>query len=427
MSLVHLVFVAVSITGLSYFLICLRQFDFFSIAFLSACVYFLPGFFGYTIAPVSVGRLVPVDLESDTYVVMIVVMLAILVGAFLFDHVIPARTFTWRLQRSEGAVLYAVLFAVIGYFMLVITLREALLDEDKIALMEKLNRWHVLGATAAPLAAVLSFGSRRWLLLTLSICLLVFDMYMGFRVSFGIALIAIFTLGLSRFGPQRMALQNWKIGFIAIICICILFVYKQLYIAVKLGMWDHILDRLVDFELYSSAVMLSEPFNTQSILNEVMAQKFQVGMGHFSDVFLQVLLFSADLGSAPVSFNDLFQSTLFPSDLDYGMANNIWAEMWSSGGWPLLGLFLIIFVSLLMVGSYLLRCHSASLAGGAALAFSYWAFYIHRNDLLNQVNLEKRAILLWVGCVLLSECSRIAHGRSGEGGPMRHPSENIMQ
>ncbi len=95
------------------------------------------------------------------------------------------------------------------------------------------------------------------------------------------------------------------------------------------------------------------------------------------------------------------------------MANNIWAEMLSSGGWPLLGLFITIFVVMLMLGSYVIRSRDPILAAGAAVTFSYWAFYIHRNDLLYQVNLEKRTLLVWAACVVLSQIFRAAHFRGG--------------
>lgn len=395
-------FIVVTVSGCAYFLLCLRQFDFFSVAFFSACVYFLPGFLGYTVAPVGVGMAVPVDLEDQTYLVMVGVLIAIWAGAFLFDHAGGSHAAGWDLNGSAAAASCATLLAVIGYALIWATAGEALLGDDKIAMMESLNRWHVLGATAAPLGAVLAFASRRWLLLTVCMALLLFDMYIGFRVSFGIALIAIFTLHLSRYGPQRLAVQNWRIGCLGMAFVFLLFVYKQIYVAVKLGLWDVILDRLTDTELYASAILMSEPFNTQAILNEVIAQDFRVGMEHFQDVLLQFLLFSPELGRAPVSFNDFFQSTLFASDLDYGMANNIWAEMVSSGGWLLLGLFLGVFVLMLTLGSYWVRSRDATLAAGAAVMFSYWAFYIHRNDLLYQVNLEKRTILVWITCLVLS-------------------------
>ena len=402
MWLMHDVFVVVAISGCAYFLFCLRQFDFLSVAFFSACVYFLPGFFGYTVAPVSAGLAVPVDLENQTYVVMLGVLMAIWAGAILFDLAGKGDVRGWSLERSRAAALCTTLLAVIGFVLIWATAGEALFDDDKIVMMESLNRWHVLGATSAPLGAVLAFASRRWLLLTVCMALLMFDMYIGFRVSFGIALIATFTLHLSRYGRQRLAVQNWRIGCLGIVFVLILFVYKQVYVAVKLGLWDVILDRLTDTDLYASAILMSEPFNTQAILNEVIAQDFHVGMEHFQDVLFQFLLFSPELGGTSRSFNDFFQATLFSSELEYSMANNIWAEMISSGGWVLLGLFLGIFVLLLMLGSHWVRSSDANLAAGIAVVFSYWAFYIHRNDLLYQINLEKRTILVWIACLVSS-------------------------
>ena len=413
MSLMHVSFVIIAATGLLYFLLCLRRFDLFSVAFLSGCVYFLPGFFGYTVAPMSATTHSPVDLEDGAYLVMSAVLIAIWFGALLFDYAPRHTVLALRLQGSESAPLWAVTLAVIGYLMLVATAGEALLLDDKIAMMESLNRWHILGATAAPLGAVLSFACRRWLLLALSMIMLLFDMYIGFRVSFAIAMIAIVTVYLVRDGPQRLAIQNWKIGCMGMAFVSLLLVYKQIFVAMKLGMWDVIVERIQDTDLYTTAIMMSEPFNTQAILNEVVGQDFRVGMGHFRDIASQFVLFSPELGNAPLSFNDLFQPTLFPSDLDYGMANNMWAEMLSSGGWPLLGLFITIFVVMLMLGSYVIRSRDPILAAGAAVTFSYWAFYIHRNDLLYQVNLEKRALLVWAVCVVLSQIFRAAHFRSG--------------
>jgi hypothetical protein len=424
MSLMHVSFVIIAAAGLLYFLFCLRQFDLFSVAFFSACMYFLPGFVGYTVAPMAGAMHAPVDLEDQTYLVMITVLIAIWVGALLFDHAPGRNVLALRLQGSESAPVWAVALAVIGSILLVATAGEALLLDDKITIMESLNRWHILGATAAPLGMVLSFSCRRWLLCALSLMLLLCDMYIGFRISFAIAIIAIVTLYLVRDGTQRLAVQNWKVGLMGMALVSLLLVYKQIFVAIKLGMWDVIVERIQDADLYTTAIMMSEPFNTQAILNEVVAQDFRVGMGHLRDISSQFVLFSPELGNAPLSFNDLFQPTLFPSDLDYGMANNIWAEMLSSGGWPLLVLFISIFVSMLTLGSYLIRSRDPILAAGAALTFSYWAFYIHRNDLLYQINLEKRTILVWGACIVLSQIFSAAHIRYGAMHPGSHATAN---
>jgi len=85
-----------------------------------------------------------------------------------------------------------------------------------------------------------------------------------------------------------------------------------------------------------------------------------------------------------------------------GMANNIWAEAYSSGGWLFMAAFAALFAGTLGLGSYLLRCRDPVLRAGIALLFTTWAFYIHRNDLHVQLGLEKRIVLLLALCMLAS-------------------------
>ena len=136
----QVLFILMALLGCTYFLLCLRQFDFFSVAFFSACVYFLPGFFGYTVAPVGVGMTMPVDLERQTYLVMVGVLVAIWAGAFLFDSTGRSHVVEWDLSGTAAAALCATLLAVIGYALIWATAGAALFDDDKIAMMESLNR-----------------------------------------------------------------------------------------------------------------------------------------------------------------------------------------------------------------------------------------------------------------------------------------------
>ena len=393
--------------GLCYLLFAKRRFDCFSVAFLSACVYFIPGFVGYTLMPTKTSMEEAVDLEIETYLVMIVVLIAILMGAVLLDLASEKKPPALRLNDTAHTGTWAVMIAILGYVLLIASVGDVLFD-DKSILIKNLNRWHVIGATAAPLGAVLCFVYRLRFPFVIAMLILLFDVYIGFRISLAVAMIAIFTLWLGRDGQQRLALNNWRAGILGSIVVCFLFVYKQLYEVVKLGMWDFIVERLQDPDLYVAAIGMSEPFTIQVILNEVIVQRFVVGMGHLREVLYQFALFSPELGVKPVSFNDLFQSSLFPTDMEYGMANNIWAEMWSTGGWPLLLVFVTIFVLMLVVGSYLIRSSDKTVSSVAALTFSYWAFYIHRNDLAFQINLEKRVIILAAICMLLSKLQHLA-------------------
>lgn len=415
----QLAFIGIATVGLLYFLFQKRQFDFYSIAFFSACVYFLPGFFGYTLMPTKTSMGSAVDLENETYMVMIAVLIFILCGGVFFDSCPTKEAINLRLKGTDNSAMWTVGIALMGYVLLLYTAGQIILFDDKSAMMmEAVNRWYVVGSTAALLGAVLSFALGKRLLLCISVCLLAFDVYIGFRTSFAVAMIAIFMLWLGRYGKHRFAISNWTIGIGGLTFAFFLFLYKQLFAVVKLGLWDILVERLQDTDLYVDAIGMSEPFTTQVILNEVIVQRFEVGISHLKESLYQLALFSPELGVKPVSFNDLFQPTLFATDIEYGMANNIWAEMWSSGGWPLLLAFIAVFVLILGIGSYLTRALDPTVAAGAAVCFSYWAFYIHRNDLAYQINLEKRVILIWVICAglcELSSCIRTCARNSASG------------
>ena len=98
------------------------------------------------------------------------------------------------------------------------------------------------------------------------------------------------------------------------------------------------------------------------------------------------------------------------------MASNIWAEMISIGGWTLLLGFLIVFIAVIALGQRFLRLPNLGTRAAVALAMSYWVFYIHRNELSYQLNLEKRVLMVWafctVGSMMLAGRSRRAPTRS---------------
>ncbi len=397
-------FVTVAIVVLFYFLFAKRQFDFFSVAFISACVYFLPGFLGYVnewILEDGVSRRVHAEMVPETYVVFVVVLLAILLASIIYDYTVKGKGLEVTLRGSKNAAVWAVGLALVGFVMSVITSSDALLSADKSYVVESLNRWYFLWVIGASLGAVLSFKQRRWGVFSIPVALLLADLYVGYRFSFAISAIAVFTLWLAEKGRQRFMIQSWKVALVGGMIAFFMFAYKGLYVHVKVGDWSSFARRVTSVRFYVESVTNSEPFVTQAILNKVLANHFYVGMEHFFDSVRLVTPLSRALLGPAASFNDLFQPALFPYT-EFGMADNIWAEMLSSGGWPLFALFVIFFVSLLALGSYLLRAREPLVVGGVALFFSYWAFYIHRNDLIFQISSEKQILFLWAVCVLFS-------------------------
>ena len=393
-------FIGIALLGLTYFMFRKRRIDLFSLAFVSSCVYFLPGFFGYALHPSDLGAM-QVSLVTETYWVMVFVLGSILLGGVTFDARLAGKAPRFTLPGGRLAPVMAISLALFGLGMMILTTGWALLDMDKGAMMAELNRWHVLFVVAMALAAVWAFTLERKLLLLFSLILLSCDVFIGFRATFAITGVTLFLLYLSAQGSQRAFPQHWRIGLIGCIAALLVFNYKYISAFIKAGLWDVVIERLSDPSFYLVTILASEPFGTQAILNEVVIRDFHVGFGHFMGLAYQFMIFAPQLGGEAVSFNDLFQPALFPG-LDWRMANNIWAEMWSSGGWLLLILFAGVFNVLLGVGSYLLRLRDPVLRAWFALLGAYWAFYIHRNDISFQIVLEKRVFLIGIVCILVS-------------------------
>ncbi len=400
-------FIVIAVLGLGYFLLRKRRFDFFSLGFLSSVVYFLPGFFGYVLMPPSAlnPARTPADLLPQTYGVFLLVLTTILLGSMVYDLWSPKEVVPWRLPAQAWSLRALVVLAVVACAVTLMTAGSVLFSPDKSLVIAAIGRWRILWVAAASLGAVLAFLSRRWYWFLLLTVLLLFDLYVGFRNNTALTLIALFVVLLHRKGPQRVLLRNKVLAVFGALSAVSLFLFKYLYIPLKGGNYQLVLERATDPIFILKTIATSEPFGTQAILNEVLRERFQTGIAGLGELVYQVVLFAPQFGIETEAINDIFREGLFP-DAPSGLGGNIWAEMWSRGGWGLLLLFLLVFIALLAVGSHALRLGDGLMLAGISLSMSYWAFYIHRNSIAFQLNLEKRVLLPWVfalGVGLLAE------------------------
>jgi hypothetical protein len=180
--------------------------------------------------------------------------------------------------------------------------------------------------------------------------------------------------------------------------------------AVKAGLWGVVWEYFGDENAFLFMLTRSEPFLVQQTLNEVVANNFKTGAEHITSGLYQFLLLAPELGAENVTFNEIFQPALFP-EVGYGLAANIWAQMWSAGGWPLLVVFTLIFNLIIAIGNSTLMARSLVVRAGFAPIFCYWAFYIHRNELTYQLALEKRHLLLLGVAIVIAAILRAAARR----------------
>ena len=397
----QLVFVIIAVSGGAYFMFAKRRFDFLSIGYISALVYFIPGFTGEVIYPMEHSYVVgvPVSIHPETYLVMCMVLAGIGIAGLAYDlGQIPGGP-AWNVQNEPAIATYATLYTYLGMFMTwVVVGMEILTSPDKNLILEEFTRWSILWSTGSTLAFVLAMEQRRYWLASIACIPLMVEIYSGFRGATALAAIAAMTLWLNRQSDCRDVITHWKSIVAGCGAAVFLFVYKLLFSTVKAGDWALVLDLLGDPEVYYAALFSSEPFLTQSILNEVVREDFQVGLGHFASLVFSFILFAPELGLEITGFNDRVQSQLFPNMVESGIAANIWAEVYSAGGWWLLIPFIVLYAFSLAAGSYAIRFSSPVVRGFLATGFCYLAFLMHRNDLLFQITIEKRIVLFFALC-----------------------------
>lgn len=406
----QILFIFLAICSSSYFLLASRKFDYFSLAHFSAIIYFLPGFFGNALY-YSNGIWTETVMQIEAYWIMIFVMLSIWLSAIIAEFS-PQLIRLKFVIPAEDSVVSILMFVTLASFIaqLAVAGRVVLMPEKEVV-MESLGRWHILFYSAATLGLPIAFLKRRYALAWIFLAFLGFDLFLGFRSALAISVIATLVLMLYSGGRQRLLFASWKVILIFSIFGAFMFGYKMVAYAVKAGLWDAVWGYFGEENAFLFILTRSEPFLVQQTLNEVVAHNFKTGFDHIATALYQFLLLAPELGAENITFNEKFQPVLFP-EVSYGLAANIWAQMWSAGGWPLLVMFTLIFNLVLAIGNSTLNARSLLVRAGFAPIFCYWAFYIHRNELTYALALEKRHLLLLGAAIVIAAVAKSASKRT---------------
>lgn len=405
--MIQISFILLATAGLLFFLLKKRRFDFFSLAFISGCVYFMPGFFGDVLYPYAtikteaVGE--KVSIIPGAYLIMMLVMGGILISAIFFDSLSDQPLRRIKFQGDKRATAIYLLISIASLALVLLTNGKSLFIADKNTMMESLNRWIILFELSSLLLFITAVQEKSRIMIFIGGVFLIFDMYIGFRSTTSIAIMATFLMLFHSAGRQSVMAQNYRYFMAGIVGALLLFVSKGIQFAIKSDQWDLVVDRLSNPDFYLFWITNSEPFITQAILNKVVAVDYRTGYEHILSALNQFILFAPELGAENISFNDFFQTALFPNITTWGMANNIWAQMYSAGSW--LGVLIFIIIFCLILG--LLSRALLVLEGAGAVVLvtmgCYWAFYIHRNDISYQLLLEKRVLIFGLGVLILAD------------------------
>lgn len=399
----RILFLIVAAVTLIWFLAARRRVDLFSLAAGSALIYFLPGFIGHALMLPTPSRpyKLPTPLVDETYVVLALVLAAITAGSILFDRFAtrPSGARTVALAADKGIVYVALALAATLLAAAIAMNPELITASDKRFVMESMGRTYTTFAAAATVATVTSFVIGAYRLTALGVALLLVDLYIGFRFSLAIALLSIALIYLWRKGPGRPIQRFWRPLLVILFAGQFFFLYQNIKLPLKQGDFAEVQRRLTDPVWHINNVISSEPFITQSILNEVIRTDFEAPSDHVTDAIYHLIVMAPDLGAEQHTFNGYFQTQLF-YNVESGVASNMWAQFWSLGGVAAVIVAVTVFVALLWAASYALFRTRGVAQGLVVLLGTALAFYVQRNEISSLLIIEKRLVIVSTFCVL---------------------------
>ncbi|UCI07151.1 hypothetical protein [Mesorhizobium sp. B1-1-8] len=414
-----------------------------SLAFASTCIYFAPGFYG----SVHVGGYsAPID--PIAYVAMAIVVTSLTVVAAAADKVALGPPLDADFGRMIAPAL--LLAAIASMAVSLVTIGSGYVCADKVEMLKHIDLWYYYAAYAVPFSFVAALACRQWAIVFACSVLLVLDLAIGFRASTAITFLGAATL----YGQG--ALKGWRRAatFAAVVLVIGvgLLLVKQAAYTIKYAMASqcylevpestapetgdlrapdptaprisqvsaqeqlfHFGGQLRRPDVYVAAVTQSEPFVTQSILNETVRQDFRTNDGYLVRQLLSgvpggATIFGMHLGDVP-TFTSMFQAELFP-DVDFDMASNPWAQAYAAGGLAMVLVFALGY-SMSVAGLSLAFWKTSGPCRGCIATLAAWlAFYFHRNDLLIQIGIMKQtAYILAVACFVTWSIYRLRRKR----------------
>ena len=381
-------FYIIEFLSLLYFILKKRKFDFLSLAYFSQIVYFIPAFLGVTYY-MNNKYLVEESISDKTYIVLCIFVFCLIFITIITDLMKNRYIFYYQYQKTMIGEI-SLIVSIISLFLIFEKNGLILFKLEKKYLMNMIPQSLLIMEITAIISSVVFYLEKKYKLLIISLTILSIDLFIGFRYSLIIVIISIIFIYLNNKGEIRL-INLWKEGIFLILLAFILLISKEFMYGLKFGFSNDFVNKIINIDFYLNSIKHSEPFTIMSILNEVVIHNFEVPLTQLN-AFIKIIPFSKSLFNyISISYNDKFQKILFPN-ISYGMANNILAQMWSLGGYIAVVLFSLLNAIFLVLGNKLLN---SKIHAVVVIIFSLQAFYIFRNDLLYQITLEKKILLIY--------------------------------
>jgi hypothetical protein len=394
--------------GVWYFVFKRQIFDFVSAAFFGQILYFMPGAYGLVFNP-YLPDFDPVEpIIWQTYAVWVVAMVSTIITGKLYT---PTPNSFNELRTSFSFDLASVVSLIIFFLLALNYGGDALFSPDKNDVLEAQGRLFIVYSVITTVSFAIFFVQKKFLLFVVPALSMCFLVYIGYRSEVATAFVAILVYfarknGVRTYLRPAYLLPTLAFGFL-------IFAYKSVYIAIKMGRMDLVITSITSDNFISDTIFRSEPFITQSILNEILARDYSVPA---SDLFYSLIAavpgLSEVIGQGASRLGFSFQEQLFPN-LTYGIASNIYGHFYAALGVFGLALFMAIYNLSLVLVSKGLSGRLSEVRVAALIIGSFLAFYINRNDLANTLTIVNRVLYVMVGLAVLSVVFKIFEPEPG--------------
>jgi hypothetical protein len=170
-----------------------RRSDALLVGFVASCLYFLPGLLGEIRFPYGGDAgFYASAIAPGAYGVMLLAVGTLITVTFGYDR------FFGRTGRAPVLPLYdqvlpeaLLAITVVGFAASIDTVGKGYLCIEKQDMLEHINGWYYIASYAAPFALVSAVAARKWWIAALALIVLAADMFIGFRASTSVAIVAL--------------------------------------------------------------------------------------------------------------------------------------------------------------------------------------------------------------------------------------------
>lgn len=366
------------------------------ILLVSTVIYFIPYFVGYFRYIAPDGRMY--DLAYSPQVGWAVALILLLLGVCAIISEKPSRH-VYISPKSDVHIESLVLSSLIIVMGAFVFFSGKAAIASKQELLDQTGRWDYSFYLLASFGLIFSSiaGYRKHLtLFVVSLCGLLFVIYLGHRSSLVIAILGV---AYVRFRDRPIPKLPLKYLVAGVALFFVVSIYKSIYVAIKMQQWDLVSHRLAAENIWASALVGMEQFTTFAHLDFVVSDNHRLDCSNawlapftivpFSDEFLGKFW---DVEGC--YYNSQIQPLYF-SGYRGGVAANIWAEFFGYFGyWGFPVLISVLSGFYWSIEAIIRRLRSPVLISGMIVALINMSFYIQRKELLGAFISGKRAVIV---------------------------------